>query len=277
MVRCALAAELLGKGFPLWHAHVPDLVDLIRRLHNLSMVKQTSLAAAAHRALLQAGKAAPKHFVSCMGREALNPKNSGRGRAGALLAIVALVRKYPVSLARVLPSTVQIILRCLDPSDPELRRNLLHSSTAALHVLVQKYPLTSFHQKSQRFAVGTGVAQQSVIIIYDLRTAIKWRILEGHRGNVSGISFNAQGNVLVSYSADENPPAFCVWNTASAGLLSGLWRIQGRCIRVYKLHPIKSTRKFSLSEHLENIKITWITIKRVRLRREDGSICNFNT
>jgi hypothetical protein len=178
-----------------------------------SAPNQTSLANAARRALLQAGKAAPKHFVSCMGREALNPKNSARARSGALLAIVALVGKYPVSLARVLPSTVQIILRCLDPSDPELRRTLLHSSTAALHVLVQKYPMTSFHQKSQRFAVGTGIAQQSVIIIYDLRTAIKWRILEGHRGNISAISFNAQGNVLVSYSADENPPAFCVWNT----------------------------------------------------------------
>ncbi len=62
----------------------------------------------------------------------------------------------------------------------------------------------------------------------------------------------------------------------TAGLLSGLWRIQGRCIRIYKLHPIKSGRKHSLAEHLENIKITWVSPKRVRLRREDGSICNFN-
>jgi len=217
------------------------------------------------------------HNGTCMGKEALNGKNAGTVRSGALLAVVALVKKYPVSLARVLPSTVQVILRCLDPSDPDLRKNLLHSSTAALHVLVQKYPMTSFHQQSQRFAVGTGVAQQSVIIIYDLRTAIKWRILEGHRGNVSAISFSASGNTLVSYSADENPPAFCVWNPGKQGFFSGLLSIQGRCIRVYKLHPLKLNRRYTLAEHLDNIKITWTQPnKRIRLKREDGSICNFN-
>jgi len=176
----------------------------------------------------------------------------------------------------VLPSTVQIILRCLDPSDPDLRKTLLQSSTAALHALVQKYPMTSFHQKTQRFAVGTGIAQQSVIIIYDLRTAIKWRILEGHKGNVSAISFSPVGNILVSYSADESPPSFCVWNTSDSGWFKGLLRLQGRLNRSYKLAAIKTDRKPTLWDHLENIKITWIMEKRVRLKREDESIVHFN-
>jgi hypothetical protein len=43
-------------------------------------------------------------------------------------------------------------------------------------LLLQKYPMVSFHQESQRLAVGTS---ENVIIIYDLKTATRWHVLEG--------------------------------------------------------------------------------------------------
>jgi len=41
--------------------------------------------------------------------------------------------------------------------------------------------MVSFHQPSQRFAVGT---VESNILVYDLRTATKMRVLEGTEGAV---------------------------------------------------------------------------------------------
>ncbi len=123
-------------------------------------------------------------------------------------------------------------------------------------VLVQKYPSVAFHQKTQLFAVGTGASNQSQIMIYDLRTATKWRILEGgifiyiyiyiydsfcfyfnninvsicpyvhtfiivsgHTGTVAAVSFSPNGDDIVSYSPDEDPPSLRSWNISGSGLI----------------------------------------------------------
>jgi len=57
--------------------------------------------------------------------------------------------------------------------------------------------MVSFHQNSQRLAIGT---KDNLIIIYDLRTAAKWRILEGHAGLISSICFDQVGKYIASYS-----------------------------------------------------------------------------
>jgi len=157
--------------------------------------------------------------------------------------IVALVRKYPVPLYKQVPTAVQVIIKCLDPSELQIRKILLQPATAALHVLVQKYPQCSFHQASQRFAVGILASQGGLIIIYDLRTATKWRILDGHSGDVHAVSFNVEGTVLVSYSASENAQATVrVWNTSSGGLFSGLLGTQGKCAKIIQLPKITLTQ-----------------------------------
>jgi hypothetical protein len=257
-------------------------VLLFRKLHHLSLSRNAIIAKAAHRALLDAGKEAPKYFIRSMGKEALASKNTAQCRSGALIAIVSLVRKNPHCLAAVLPSAVQIIVRCLDPSDPGLRKNLLLSSTAALHVFIQKYPMASFHQVSQRFAVGTDAEHKNVIVIYDLRTATKWRMLDGHNGNISAIAFNQDGSCLVSYSADEKPaPTVRAWNTAVSGFFSSLLGIQGRCTRVWKLKPAqvpakKLSAKEALRVHLQHVKLLWTGQTQVRLVREDQSEYTFD-
>lgn len=60
------------------------------------------------------------------------------------------------------------------------RRHALSSATAALFQLVRVFPMVTFHQALQRFAVGNS---DGFIIIYDLRTATKWRVLDAHSGN----------------------------------------------------------------------------------------------
>ena len=75
------------------------------------------------------------------------------------------------------PVVVSAVLRPLDPSVPSLREGCLHASTSALRILVQRYAMMAFHQGTQRLAVGT---VEGVVVLYDLRTATKWRILQGH-------------------------------------------------------------------------------------------------
>jgi WD40 repeat protein len=57
--------------------------------------------------------------------------------------------------------------------------------------------MVSFHQNTQRFAIGT---KDKLIIIYDLRTAAKWRILEGHEKPITSLDFDKTGKFIASYS-----------------------------------------------------------------------------
>lgn len=97
-----------------------------------------------------------------------------------------------------------------------------------LHNLVKMFPMVAFHQTTQRLAVGT---QKAVIIIWDLKTATRWHVLEvchllplscevfgnppyaqqGHRGPVTAIAFNSRGDMLASYSVADGRVLF--WNT----------------------------------------------------------------
>ena len=54
------------------------------------------------------------------------------------------------------------------------------------------------HLTLKRLAIGTHTGP---IAIYDVRTSAKWRVLEGHVGNITVLQFNKNGNFLVSYSA----------------------------------------------------------------------------
>merc|ERR1712048_325902 len=94
----------------------------------------------------------------------------------------------------------EVVLRCLEPSDPSLRRQSLLAVTSALHELVQTFPMVAFHQPSQKFAVGAG---DGLVVVYDLRTATKWRILEGHTGAVTALALSRDGGQLSSYCSQD--------------------------------------------------------------------------
>ena len=80
-----------------------------------------------------------------------------------------------MSLLPQLPRLVETIVRSLDPHVPYLRDKCLEATTKVLHALVKQYPMVSFHQESQRLAVGT---KDAAIVIYDLKTATRWHVLE---------------------------------------------------------------------------------------------------
>lgn len=79
------------------------------------------------------------------------------------------VKRQPTdSLEPYLVRLFQILLKCFEPSDQALRKNTQTNVTQILRLFVERFPMVSFHQASQRIAIGT---TQSLIAIYDLRTA----------------------------------------------------------------------------------------------------------
>lgn len=140
----------------------------------------------------------------------------------------------PVSLLPLLPRLVETVVRSLDPHVPYLRDRCLQATTKVLHALVKQYPMVSFHQESQRLAVGT---QDSVIVIYDLKTATRWHVLEGHTGPITAISFAPNGKMLASYSLQDTEVRF--WQTTSSIWIIGY---SPHCIRTYKVNKVDSKR-----------------------------------
>ena len=103
-----------------------------------------------------------------------------------------------VNLEHHLIQITAILLKCFDPNEPALRKNSHKIVSVILNMLVKMFPMVDFHHESQRLAIGT---HEGPIAIYDMRTAMKWKILEGHQGNITCLSFDSKGNMLASYSA----------------------------------------------------------------------------
>ena len=278
----ALAAELLGKGFALWRPHIPRLAGLIRRLLSLALYAEfhggkrsknidgtetqgVSVAAAAQRALLEIGAFQPMLFISTVGEEMLRPDTSDEYHRTSIMAMVSLVKKRPLSLSRHLSAVVEAVIKSLDPSKPLLRKACLQASTKALHELVKRFPVVAFHQRSQRFAVGTS---GKLIIIYDLRTATKWRLLEGHQGIISALAFAPDGSSLASYSLEEK----CVktWQAGSSGWMGGILGLSAKCIKTIPLTPINTAT--TAQDALLKCRIQWMSPKQLKLRRENGKL-----
>eukprot|EP00965_Chrysotila_dentata_P055106 1828687-Pleurochrysis_carterae.AAC.1 len=129
-------------------------------------------------ALLSTALVEPRAFCRVMGEEAVAMESHGALRVSAVGALISLVKMRSASLEPELPLLVEAVMRPLDPSVPSLREGSLAASTAALRELVKRYPMMSFNQTTQRLAVGT---VEGVVLLYDLRTATKWRILQAKR------------------------------------------------------------------------------------------------
>jgi WD40 repeat protein len=103
--------------------------------------------------------------------------------------------------------------------------------------MVKMFPMVAFHHESQRLAVGT---HDGPIAIYDVRTSAKWKILEGHTGNVTCLTFDSKGNILASYSAVDN--TIRLWKVGNTGFFSTIMGGTGKCSKEVKLQPIATNR-----------------------------------
>ena len=74
-----------------------------------------------------------------------------------------------------------------------------------------RFPTVDFHMATQRLAVGTN---EGAVIMYDLKTAIRLYLLEGHTKPITACSFSSDGRRLVTISLGES--LVLVWKVGSS-------------------------------------------------------------
>ena len=68
---------------------------------------------------------------------------------------------------------------------------------------------------------------EGVVLLYDVRTATKWRILQGHAAAVTCVAFSPAGDLVVSFCAAEASLRW--WSAGSTGLF-GFLGLSGNCL-----------------------------------------------
>ncbi|CAH0477643.1 unnamed protein product [Peronospora belbahrii] len=253
----SVAAELLTKGLMLFRPHLVDLSSLIIQLLMINLREKqrsaqtkeseevlcgpggslanfydggTGGSNAAMNLLVEIGAYESAFVLGLLQQEMHNHDRPPGFHKIILLFVMELVNTHYLLMCRHLPAFVDTVMVCLDPTKPERRRRCLSLSTRCLHSLVQRFPMVDFHKDTQRLALGT---MEAVIVIYDLRTATKWRVLDGHMSAVSAVRFRSDGHVLVSYAARDGSVRW--WNSGNAGLFGGMLKMHQSCLKEHKL------------------------------------------
>jgi len=106
---------------------------------------------------------------------------------------------------------LEAVVKSLDPNSSSGRDTVLDAAIEILGQVVQTFPSIDFHMQSQRLAVGTG---EGAVIMYDLKTATRLYILEGHKKRITACSFSPDGRRLVTASLEES--VVMVWKVGSS-------------------------------------------------------------
>nr|PVC54648.1 hypothetical protein MACL_00001152 [Theileria orientalis] len=155
----------------------------------------------------------------------------------AIISVIKFMIKFMESYMELafahLPDLVSIVIKCLDPLDYNIRIMLLKPATNALFFLVKNIPMVDFHQDTQRFAVGS---QSGFMIIYDIRTATKWRMFLGKQSQIACVAFGSNGSLISAYY--HQVPCFMVWKCSSSGLIGSLLSNTSKEYKLIKLKQI---------------------------------------
>ncbi|SJX60523.1 uncharacterized protein SRS1_10159 [Sporisorium reilianum f. sp. reilianum] len=214
-----VAIELCRSGFSMWQ-HYFDAAEVVRSLFALSTSSAASnaggdseLRTLARAATLQIAAENTPLFMTTLSLDILHARSPAH--CSATMRLVAfMVRKRPSVLVANLPRLAEAVVKSLDPTHTTMREAVVNAATVMISELVSTYPSVSFFGAGQRLAVGTN---EGAVIMYDLKTATRLYVLEGHRRRADAASFSPDGRRLVTMSLEEG--RVLVWKT-SAGFSS---------------------------------------------------------
>ncbi|GAM26255.1 hypothetical protein SAMD00019534_094300 [Acytostelium subglobosum LB1] len=212
------AVELIGKGFKLWRDGIRDQVPhLIKCLFTLSM-QNDLLSNIATNSILLIGSHDTIRFIQTIGDEiAHHEAQAISSTVQAIILIGLLIKNNANSVLPFLPNVLDCILKSLDQHMPAIREACLRHTTSVLHLMVQRYPMMSYHNESQRLLLGT---MDGAIVMYDLKSATICNRLDGHeRAHITALSFNDNGKEFASFSSKDCTLKIFQTNSSFFGLL----------------------------------------------------------
>ncbi|RKO84060.1 hypothetical protein BDK51DRAFT_4096, partial [Blyttiomyces helicus] len=139
--------------------------------------------------IVQIASVNPALFISTLTFDLIHSKGAAE-RAGCLKLLGLFISKKPLILHPYLPRIVESMVKCLDPNVPQIRDALQQIVTVNFAEMVRTFPNVAFHHGSQRLAVG---AVEGAVVVYDLRTATRVQVLEGHTKAVAAVSISPDG------------------------------------------------------------------------------------
>ncbi|KAF9358528.1 hypothetical protein BGX26_001535 [Mortierella sp. AD094] len=288
--------DLLAQGFASWQPYIraDAVLNTLFAMAMDSLPSNTLVSRRSRRAIAQIAVINPVLFVATLTQDILDAKKPS-DRVGLLKLVSIFSRKNPTVLYNGIARLAEAMVKSLDPTVPQIREALLPVATSVLMDLVLSFPQTDFHVGSQKLAVGT---LEGAIIVYDLQTATRWQILEGHHKAVSAVSFSRDGKTIVSCSIKEGTVRFWHPNPGFFGMLmgSGIWghsksgstgsTTQGQQGGIPSLSSQQSSRTFDFAlqdsivtgseeSMLSHVRFEWIGDRVVKLSVFDH-IMSFN-
>ncbi|KAJ7726520.1 hypothetical protein B0H16DRAFT_1592489 [Mycena metata] len=276
-----LAIDLCSRGFHIWQ-HYIDAMEILRALFTLATssrkesISTQNPGPQARLAVLQIASNNTPLFMTTLALDILNPL--GVDHRKSVMQIVAfLIRKRPLVLYPNLPRLMEAVVKSLDPNSNSSREAVIDTATEILGHVVKTFPTVDFHMASQRLAVGTS---EGAIVMYDLKTAIRLYVLEGHKKRITACSFSPDGRRLVTLSLEES--VVLVWKVGSSFssfFNPGAPPRQGHG----GSEPFKTLSfnvgeegNMNIAESLNLVRFEWTAERSVRLRIRE-SILTFST
>ncbi|KAL7749630.1 hypothetical protein RI367_004856 [Sorochytrium milnesiophthora] len=210
------ACELLGKGFKTWEPYINGSA-VVRSLISYTMQNTASqFVVMAKQALYHISTSNVALLVQTVTFDLVHSRGLAE-KSGLMKLVSGVMQKNPLLLYSFIPRIAEATVKVLDPSMPGTRESIIQPTTALLYELVKRYPFVAFHGGTQRLAIGT---LEGSTILYDLKTATRWQVLEGHTGAVSAVCFSGDGKHMASYSTNEGNVRFWQPSTGFFGALA---------------------------------------------------------
>lgn len=207
--------------------------------------------------------------MTTLGLDILSP-TSVEHQKSVMQIVAFLIRKRPLVLQPNIPKLMDVVVRSLDPNATTYREAVLDTATEIIGHVVKRYPTVDFHMPTQRLAVGT---DEGAIIMYDLKTAIRLYVLEGHKKKLAACSFSPDGRRLVTLSLEEG--CVLIWKVGSS--FSSFFNPGAPPRQGHGGSEPYKTMKFNLGDAanmsdaatLDEVHIEW-TDRSVKLKIRDG-------
>ncbi|RXW25374.1 hypothetical protein EST38_g529 [Candolleomyces aberdarensis] len=276
-----LAIDICSKGFHVWQRYI-DAMEILRALFSLATgvrkdsISVQNVAAQARTAVLTLATNHTALFMSTLCLDVLNPP-SLEHRRSVMQIIAFLIRKRRHILQPNLPRLMEAVVKSLDPNSNANREAVLDTATEIMGFVVKHFPTVDFHMNTQRLAVGTS---EGAVVMYDVKTAIRLYVLEGHKRQLAACSFSPDGRRLVTLSLAEQ--TLLIWKVGtsfSSFFNPGAPPRQGHSgsepFKTLEFH-IGSEAEMTAEETLDLVKFDWVADRSVKVKIRD-TILTFST
>ena len=215
--------------------------------------------------LLQFAKTKLSSIIKVIMDEFQKNKHTDFTYCSYLIEIIYIIfQEKSFRLTTFLPPIINLIMKTMNPNSKDLKNICIENSKKVLSKLLMNYPMVTFHQESYKLAIGTN---EGKILIYDMSNGELWKNISGYKNEISALSFDISGNIIISYCANEG--LVKCYKLGVTNFFSSI--LSNKEYRQYKYDIININNKDDI---VDNVSLECVKKKdnEIFLRRENNSI-----